>query len=153
MYDNLFFILGKTKRYRYLYVPCRQAQSSKVPKVALLYIHTPSKFYQITKKVTKVIQKDRKRENFCLFDLTFFVQNVIFQRFRICGFRQQQVIDPSSESLHRKKNHIFASSTNTIFIFNWKKISFQCLGQSLSNNYWKKLAEFNDVDAFFLNRR
>ena len=59
------------------------------------------------------------------------------------------MIDPSSESLHRKKsNHIFASSTNTIFIFNWKKISFQCLGQSLSNNYWKKLAEFNDAIFF-----
>ena len=130
------------------------AGKHKVPKSQRWRCCTYTKQVLPNNKESNKSYIERKRENFCLFDLTFFVQNVIFQRFRICGFRQQQVIDPSSESLHRKKsNHIFASSTNTIFIFNWKKISFQCSGQSLSNNYWKKLAEFNDVDAFFLNRR
>ena len=45
-------------KLKVIYVPC-----SKVPEVALLYI-PPSKFYQITKNETKVIE--RKRENFCL---------------------------------------------------------------------------------------
>ena len=78
MYDNLFFILGKTKSYM-----CHAgAQSSKVPEV-LLY---PKQVLPNNKESNKSYI-ERKRENFCLFDLTFFVQNVIFQRFRICGFR------------------------------------------------------------------
>ena len=51
-------------------------------------VHTYTKQVLPNNKESNIsLYRKKERENFCLFDLTFFVQNVIFQRFRICGFR------------------------------------------------------------------
>ena len=83
IYDNLFFILGKTKSYMYM---CH-AGKHKVPKSQRWRCCTYTKQVLPNNRESNQSYIERKKENFCLFDLTFFVQNVIFQRFRICGFR------------------------------------------------------------------
>ena len=116
------------------------AGKHKVPKSQRWRCCTYTKQVLPNNKESNKSYIERKRENFCLFDLTFFVQNVIFQCFRICGFRQQQVIDPSSESLHRKKTTTFlhhrqiqfSFSTGKKYLFNVRdKVCPIIIGKSL----------------------